>query len=615
MSNASTTAPSKPGFLKEHVLPLFFIFLIPGFSLWFFGHAENHFDGEIRDAVFAKIQSDRTLSAEEQAQAKDFWANVRVSKIMASNRPEAAELQSMFEPSQFRYAVFRWCKRTSLVCIGSALFTFVFVGLSAAYSMRSQAAQYRALRLGMPVLRGVAVIQVVGQGILAVALSFWVTVLWTESYYPKLILIAALLAVLGVWVLLKAIFTKPQSRFEQAGELVREEDAPGLWQRVRDIAGRLGTAPPDQIIAGIDASFFVTEHDVALDDSVQSGRTLFVSLPLLKVMTVEEADAVLAHEMAHFSGEDTLWSRRISPLLQKMAQYLNALYAGGLSRPVFHFMHFFWKLYQLSLGRMSRLREFRADGIGARESSPGALARALVKVGAYCRYRGKTENEILAQREVASKLELAERLDRGFPAFLTGFTSGGEAAQVETPHPFDTHPPLERRMEALGLQPAEVLRDPAVQEPVSRSWRDAVLNADAIEARLWDQQEQAMQKYHEKKLAWTLMPRNETDLALVLKHFPDLSFQNGKGETARLTHAGLQLSSWPRPIPFTAFVSLELKESFGTKILTLSHRTPDSPKVQKVKFNPATFKSPQGDLLAALGTYYGRHQTAVANQA
>lgn len=73
-------------------------------------------------------------------------------------------------------------------------------------------------------------------------------------------------------------------------------------------------------------------------------------------------------------------------------------------------MHFFWKLYQFSLGRMSRSREFRADGIGASHGSPEALARALVKIGACCEYRGKTENDIIAKREMEAELQLADLL-------------------------------------------------------------------------------------------------------------------------------------------------------------------------------------------------------------
>lgn len=615
MEGKPTEILKKPGFFKEHVLPLFLIFLVPGFALWFFSSAERRLDEDASRQVLASINSDPEVSEEVRQEWEEFFRVTTVSEVMASNKPEALALQEAFEPAKLRYGVFRWCKRIALACLGSALFALMFVGIGARFSLRSQQAQYRVLRSGWPVIRGVAVLQVVGQAVLAVALSYWVTALWFELYSIKLIGVIGILAVMGIFVIVKAMFTRQESRFEQQGELIRDEAAPGLWQHVREVAARLGTAPPDQIIAGIDASFFVTEHDVILGGEVQKGRTLFVSLPLLKVLSVEEADAVLAHEMAHFSGDDTLWSRRISPFVQRMGLYLQALYSGGLTRPVFHFMLFFWKIYNYSLGKMSRSREFRADSIGAAESSPGALARALVKISAYCEYRGKTEQAIIEKRGLEQDLHLADRLDTGFAGYLTGFTGNRDAALAETPHPFDTHPPLSSRMEALGLAPDEVLGDASLHEPVRQSWRNAVTQAAEIEARLWNAQERAMLEFHEIHLAWTLTPSSEEDLAIVVRHFPELSFINGKGESATVDYQSLRLSSWPGAIFFRDIEKLELTESLGKKVLTLHHHAPGGGSTSKVKFAPETFKSGDGDLLAAIGKYYGRYQTAAEHLA
>jgi Zn-dependent protease with chaperone function len=608
MAKNPSGGAQKTGFFKEHILPLFFIFLIPAFSAWFFHDAERRLDEDAKTSVLESVRRDREASDEVKQQWAEFFSRARVSEVMASNKPEAAHLQQLFEPASWRFFTFRWCQRIAWGCLATVAFAFVFVGAGAWYSLRSQAALYRAMRTGWPVIRTVAVLQVFGQGILAVALSYWVTALWMEVYFIKLVGVIGMLAVLGIFMIVKAMFARYAGAFEQQGEVVSEAAAPALWQHVRAISARLGTAPPDQIIAGIDASFYVTEHEVILGDSVQKGRSLFVSLPLLKVLTVEEADAVLGHEMAHFSGDDTLWSRRISPFLRKMGIYLNTLANGGITVPVFHFMHFFWKLYQFSLGRMSRSREFRADGIGASQSSPDALARALVKIVAYCEYRGKTENDIIGKREMEAELQLADRLERGFPVFLTGFTNERDAAVAETPHPFDSHPPLASRLEALGLEPDQVFADPSVHEPVSESWRNAVTDAAAIEARLWAQQEQSMQEFHEVHLAWTLTPVGEEDFALVRRHFPEIAFENGKGETARLDYESIHLSEWPEPIRFDAIQHVELNDSLGKKVLTLQHAT--SGKPVKLRFKPETFTGGGTNLLAAFGKYYGRHQTA-----
>src|SRR5205814_778749 len=117
------------------------------------------------------------------------------------------------------------------------------------------------------------------------------------------------------------------------------------------------------------------------------------------------ADAVLGHELAHFSGQDTLWSRKISPLTAKFAIYLGLL-SNGMSLIVAHFMHLFWKLYGLSIKKLSRAREFRADRLGSEIVSKDAMKRALVKITSYCEYRAKTEAAILEKERVDQELNL-----------------------------------------------------------------------------------------------------------------------------------------------------------------------------------------------------------------
>ncbi|RYD20170.1 MAG: hypothetical protein EOP88_16125 [Verrucomicrobiaceae bacterium] len=614
MSDSTITPDFRPNFFKAHILPLLFIFLIPGFALWFFDQAEQKLDLEIRRQIVADTSINTSLSVEQMLEQTAFFEKLSVSEVMASSDPETAQLREMFAPVATRYANFRWGKRVAVICMATSVFAFVFVSLGVLYSLRSQSAQYRALRIGWPALRGIAVIQVLGQGALAVSLSFWVTALWFEFYSIKLIGIIAVLAFIGVIAIIKAILSKPDRSFEQDGETVSEADAPALWNRVREIAGRMGTAPPDHIATGIDASFFVTEHDLTLSGKPLSGRTLFVSLPLLKVLTTEEADSILAHEMAHFSGNDTLWSRRISPYLGEMGRYLDALYAAPIARPVFHFLHFFWKLYQYSLGRMSRIREFRADSLGAEITSPAAASNALVKVTAYCQYRNKTESEIMDKSEIAKNLELSARLDHGFPVYLTGFTGSSDSAFSETTHPFDSHPPLSKRVEALGRIPAEALADPAVHRPVTDSWRNAIATADQIEARLWQEREKLMQDVHEIQRAWTIRPDSPENIAVIRKYFPEITFDEKKGKSAILTYHSLHLSDSPAPLEFADITDASVKDSYGTKTLILKYRLPGESKVQTLKFVPAKYICPGADLLNGFGNYYGRYQNSVAKR-
>ena len=168
----------RTSFFKRHILPPLFVFLVPAFAAWFFQYAEKKADDEIRESAEQQINADRKTSPEQKRRMLEFYRNVAVSKIMASINPEAAPAQAMFESVKYRYMTFRWMQRIAWACLACTLVTLVIVGVSVAFSFRSRSAQYWAIRIGWPVLRTSALLQVVGQGVLAVFLSFWVTAIF-----------------------------------------------------------------------------------------------------------------------------------------------------------------------------------------------------------------------------------------------------------------------------------------------------------------------------------------------------------------------------------------------------------------------------------------------------
>lgn len=602
---------TKAGFLKPYVLPVLIMFLIPGFGLWFFNHVEKYYDKEIRETLLSQIKMDQKMSADERARATEFYERVSVSRILASNKPGVEEIQQNFSPVKTRYAVFRWMKRTSAICLLTGVGAFVAVGIGVIFSFRSQQAQYWSLFLGWNILKWFALIQVVGQGALAIALSFWVTAFWTESYYVKLILLAALLALMAVGLLVKAIFAKVKSESEFEGRLLKPEAAPSLWERVSEMAAKLGISPPDHIFVGIDDNFFVTEQPVKVGEQRFQGRTLFVSLSLLKSLSRSEANAVLAHELAHFSGEDTLYSRRISPLLGKYMHYLEALHQGGMSRPVFYFMFFFWNLYQISLGKLRRQREFRADRVGGELTSAQDMANALIKITAYCRYRHKVQMSLFEKEENVETMDVSARIEKGFPDFMTACVSGNELAEADTPHPFDTHPPLAGRLTSLGLNPESALKAPVNLPALSDSWFSTIEGATEIEAEQWKAFEDRFHKAHQETLAWRFKPEGETEIKHVIQFFPEVQFSTDKGLTVTLDYEKIFASVWEAPVRFATIATCRLDEHLGKQRLIIDYQPEGQPKKQSCKLVVKGLKTTQGeDILPLFQKYYGRHLTA-----
>jgi len=595
----------KPSVFREHILPVLFIFLIPGFAAWFFPYAERGTDREVLREIEAEVAAEKG-TAEEKAHILAFYRTVPMSQIMASSNPKLAHLQEAFQPTAWRYGTFRWMARLAWFCLGTVGATLVIVGLSVVYSLRSQAAQYRALRWGWPVLRTASAILVLGQAMLAVALSFWVTAVFTERYYLKLIGIVAVFGVIAVLALWAAIFARVDSRCPVDGEEVSEADAPSLWARVREMAGRLQTAPPDHIVAGIEPNFFVTENPVLLGEKTKEGRTLYVSLPMLKVMTADEADAVLGHELAHFSGDDTFWGRKIGPLIGKFAIYREVLRQGP-AMMVASFMDLFWKLYQLSIHRLSRVREFRADRVGADLVSPDAMKRALIKITSYSEYRGETEEGIIKSLRLERELDLPGRLQQGYPAFLGEFATSKEAIDERVPHPFDSHPTLHSRLAELGFEAEESLRDPAIQQAVPNSWYESIATAPELEARLWSEREELLQLVQTSDLAGRMMPANEEEVAALQEHYPDIVFRRKDGSTATLTYNSIHLSEWADPIRFADITDFRCKESFFREQVILHHQDAGPESSRQTRFFPGAYSS---QLLTLFLQYHSRHQIA-----
>ena len=600
---------TKVGFIKAYLLPALVTFLIPGFGLWFFNHVESKYDREIREHLVSQIRADHNMSEAERDRALKFYQKISVSRVLASNNPKAKPLQENFSPVRTRYAIFRWMKRTAAVCLIAGVGAFLAVGIGVLISFRSQNALYWSLRMSWSILRSFAVIEVVGQGALAIALSYWITVFWMESYVPKLIAVVALLAVCAVFLLIVAIFKKLPVFSQFSGRLLKKEAAPALWQRVSQMAEKMGIAPPDQIFVGIDDNFFVTEHAVKVGEQTYRGRTLFASISLLKTLSRSEADAVLAHELAHFSGSDTIYSRKTSPLLGKYVHYLEALYNGGISRPVFYFMFLFWNLYQLALSKLRREREFRADKIGSEFTSPRDVAHALVKVAAYCQYRHKVASGLFQKDEQVETMDVFKRIEQGFPGFMSACASGTELADADTPHPFDSHPPLAKRLENLGLDAPSTLKTQQTLPAAEDSWFSAIEGAATIEAEQWKEFEDSLHKAHQQALAWRFKPEGEAEIQHVVKHFPALQFRTAKGITATMDYEKLQLSDWDAPVLFSTITRCRKKESLGRERLVIDYK-PEGKDKQTRKVSFKDLKRDGGNFLQDFQTYYGRHLTA-----
>ncbi len=589
-------------FAKTFVVPSLLIFVIPIISWAFFEYAESRYDHDVREQIQSQIRSEPKLSEEQRAQALEYFDKTPFSQQILDPETAAQTNSSM----RFAYATFRWMIRLSVASVISGVVVFLFAGICVWFSLRSQLVQYWCLLISWHVLRIYGALQTILLAVLVTELSFWVTAILFESYSLKLILIAALLALVSVAVVIKAIFTNPKTDWDVEGTVLGPDAAAPLWQELNRICEKVGTSPPDQVIAGIDDNFYVTEHPLTVNGTIYRGKTLFVSLPLLKQLHSTEADAILAHEMAHFSGNDTLYSQRISPLLRRYGIYLQGLHEGGISKPIYYFMVCFRAMFDLSLNKLSREREFRADGISAKVTSARDFAAALLRVVAYSKFRRSIELDLFSQKQVLKMADVSNRIENGFVAYTTEFANDPTISQSETAHPFDSHPPTSQRLTQLGVDPGSEQARQLLDVATDGGWYAKIPNAAELEQQMWQAFEQRFREAHEQSLPYRLLPETPEEQVLVEAAVPALSFEGQQG-TLTMDFEKVHHAPWPDPLFFREFIRCQLNDK---QTLTIYfERSGHRERPIEIK------KLAQGqEFLAAFQNYYGRYLAAADYQ-
>lgn len=547
-------APQESSFARTFVLPALWVLLLPAIGLAFTTFQLEKWAHDIRADIRAEQAKNPTVPAEQlevELAAIDLGAVTweRCGTFGFSETPEG-----LWDGFCGQMLQFTWVQRLGAVLLALAGLLFLGLGGAIAWADRSPRQQHRAFHLGWTMLRGFSVPHLIGQGLILLFLSYWVTALTMNIYVPKLILMAGIMGVLAAGAAIKALWAKREVVPTEHGVVLDPARAPAFFARMQDLAARAGTAPPKNVVLGIDDNFFVTEVplDVAahiptpnrpvVEKQRLEGRTLFASLSLLRAMERSEADAVLVHELGHFAQGDTLRSQQMNPLLRRFEAYLGSI-AQTFTFGIGSCLVAFYALFERILKRRSREAELTADGLAAKLIGPEPVAQALLKVGAYTRYRAQTENKLL-ESMTAEELRLAERVVEGFSRFVAEPSGRAELLSSllhgGTPHPFDTHPPLEERLRNLGV---EAPRSDSLERLAARPAEttcDDIPEATAIEQALWTAYEARFQADHDFLIALRMAPKTQEEIAQVERHFPAVEHASKKG-TVRLDWRAISL--------------------------------------------------------------------------
>jgi Zn-dependent protease with chaperone function len=331
----------------------------------------------------------------------------------------------------------------------------------------------RLVRIFNPIVRIVIVVlglSMVAQAALFIYCAYTIETTAIHRVHAVLLLSIGLAAIIGCFELLKTgirLFqVKPTS---VRGRSLSREEAPELFALVETLASKLAAEKPNHIVAGLEPNFFVTVNDVVLireKPEYLQGRTLFVSLSLMRVFTTDELASVIGHELGHFRGEDTEYSLRFAPIYSRLSMALVQISSStsGAAQlamlPAVATLRFVLETFAGLERTVGRERELLADKAGAEAASATALAHALVKLALYSdSWNALTRKHIEMLSEGRQFTDLAQVFrsvcDSNYGELDWGSRQESLSKYIQ-PHPIDTHPPLSQRLESLGVPASSI---------------------------------------------------------------------------------------------------------------------------------------------------------------
>ena len=605
-------------FMKTYILPTCWIFLIPIFSYWFFSYAFEARNEQIKNVV-SSIEISATLTEDVKSQLIDFFANVKPSDLCNSDKLEYQPIKNSLGEICGDFDYFKVGSEISFYSIIISVSLIICtVGLFL-LSFKSQAIQYITFVMAWNISKLFCITQVLIQGVLLLAVCYFGTILIWNTFYPQILFLIGMPVAIACVQMITVLIKNIETPNRVVGKLLAPKDSPQLYEELTAICEKFGTALPNNIVLGVEDNFFVTENELLLNDEEKlTGKTLYVSIFHLKKLDKQEASAIFAHEMAHFSGEDTFFSKKTMPMLAKCDVCFAILNANLITIPASYFLMFFRSIFEISFGKISRMREYRADAMAAEYVGAKALSNGLVKFVFYSQYRENLEAALYSKNERVESVDFLKKIDEGVHNFALDYSFDGEVLEQAIPHPFDTHPPIYKRIDAVGyaLHVEDIRKDVLTNE--EDSWYHEINNAPLIEAELMKSFENDFLAEHEESLVYQFLPTGLEETMLVEKYYPPININSkNEKETLLLNCKIFKYSKWDREIAYDEVESYHIeKPLFRKKRMTfkLKKNANCSNESRQIFFPVKLFSISEEEIFDTFLAYYTRYTVALEFQ-
>jgi len=267
---------------------------------------------------------------------------------------------------------------------------------------------------------------------------------WSDHILVK----PTILAVVAAGVILWSILPR-WDRFTAPGPLLRPTSHPDLFTLLEDVARATQQEMPREVYLVSDVNAWVTERGGML--GIGRRRVMGIGLPLMQTVTLPQLRAILAHEFGHYHGGDTALGPWIYKTREAIGRTVENLANSGsfLHKPFLWYGNLFMRVTQA----ISRAQELAADRLSAAVAGARNAMDALVAT-----QRSGAAYDAYWQSEVVPVLSNGFRppIAAGLTQFLgTELVSKQLQEHIDAEmssgqsDPFDSHPPLRERLEAL----------------------------------------------------------------------------------------------------------------------------------------------------------------------
>jgi len=295
---------------------------------------------------------------------------------------------------------------------------------------------------------------ILSQGALATASLYIIQVYIFGFIYYFITGLVALGAVVGCFKLISSLVSIQKEIIHSEFALVLPKNkSPKLWKIVEDTAKQLNSNVPDNIILGLDLNFYATAAIVNLigKNEQLKGETLFLSLPMMRILSADELKSIIGHELGHFKGNDTAYTLKFAPVYRGLSSSLITLSNSEqvLTIPAIAVLQVMLDIFSINEKKISRIREFEADNAGVSVSSPESMAYGLAKIATYGPLWDKVRRDNidrLNQGKISANLSKIYEDSAIYDIEHNSLDKIiSEILKVQIAHPTDSHPTISER--------------------------------------------------------------------------------------------------------------------------------------------------------------------------